>query len=208
MLGSKPTMIISTSGQQDLLRWRLPAETAGTLVCTWMILPMEAICWPPITPTVTKSPITMVMTKMEPMMMPVRRQRHDHVPQRLPATGTGCRSAASSRRAVDAHHRVEDGHDHEHGVEMHKGQRRPRSWRTAATPAVAPPGPSRPASGSPARCDPAAAPRRSCGSHWKSRTEWCTARTASVCIRRRSGYGRLKSTTTAKPSTSVISHRS
>ena len=40
--------------------------------CTWMILPTEAICCPPITPMVTKSPITMVMTKIEPMMMPVR----------------------------------------------------------------------------------------------------------------------------------------
>src|SRR3990167_4282702 len=37
-----------------------------------MILPTEAICCPPITPMVTKSPMTMVMTKMEPMMMPVR----------------------------------------------------------------------------------------------------------------------------------------
>ena len=37
-----------------------------------MILPTEAICWPPITPTVTKSPITMVMTKIEPIRMPVR----------------------------------------------------------------------------------------------------------------------------------------
>ncbi|MNT88759.1 hypothetical protein D3C72_2293710 [compost metagenome] len=37
-----------------------------------MILPMEAICWPPITPMVTKSPMTMVITKMDPMMMPVR----------------------------------------------------------------------------------------------------------------------------------------
>ena len=37
-----------------------------------MILPIDAICWPPITPIVTKSPITMVITKMEPMMMPVR----------------------------------------------------------------------------------------------------------------------------------------
>ena len=35
-----------------------------------MILPAEAICWPPITPTVTKSPITMVTTKIEPMTMP------------------------------------------------------------------------------------------------------------------------------------------
>ena len=37
-----------------------------------MILPTDAICCPPITPMVTKSPMTMVMTKMEPMMMPVR----------------------------------------------------------------------------------------------------------------------------------------
>ncbi|MDT4877333.1 hypothetical protein FQZ97_1128430 [compost metagenome] len=36
-----------------------------------MILPTEAICWPPMTPMVTKSPMTMVMTKIEPMMMPV-----------------------------------------------------------------------------------------------------------------------------------------
>ena len=33
-------------------------------------MPTEAICWPPITPTVTKSPITMVMTKIEPITMP------------------------------------------------------------------------------------------------------------------------------------------
>ena len=32
-----------------------------------MILPADAICCPPITPTVTKSPITMVTTKIEPM---------------------------------------------------------------------------------------------------------------------------------------------
>ena len=38
----------------------------------WVLitLPTEAICWPPITPTVTKSPITMVMTKIEPMTIP------------------------------------------------------------------------------------------------------------------------------------------
>ena len=39
-------------------------------ISTWMILPIEAICWPPITPMVTKSPITMVTTKIEPMAMP------------------------------------------------------------------------------------------------------------------------------------------
>ena len=39
-------------------------------MCVLMILPTEAICWPPITPTVTKSPMTMVMTKIEPMTMP------------------------------------------------------------------------------------------------------------------------------------------
>jgi hypothetical protein len=37
-----------------------------------MILPTEAICWPPITPMVTKSPMTMVTTKIEPIRMPVR----------------------------------------------------------------------------------------------------------------------------------------
>ena len=37
-----------------------------------MILPTEAICWPPITPTVTKSPITSASTKIEPMISPVR----------------------------------------------------------------------------------------------------------------------------------------
>ena len=35
-----------------------------------MILPAEAICSPPMVPTVTKSPITMVTTKMEPMTIP------------------------------------------------------------------------------------------------------------------------------------------
>ena len=39
-------------------------------ICVLIILPTEAICWPPITPTVTKSPITMVTTKIEPMTMP------------------------------------------------------------------------------------------------------------------------------------------
>lgn len=33
-------------------------------------LPAEAICWPPITPKVMKSPITIVTTKIEPMTMP------------------------------------------------------------------------------------------------------------------------------------------
>ena len=37
-----------------------------------MILPTEAICWPPMTPTVTKSPITRATTKIEPMISPVR----------------------------------------------------------------------------------------------------------------------------------------
>src|SRR3990167_5832705 len=49
------------------------------------------------------------------------RERHDHVPQRLPAT----RATVAGRldeAAVDAHHAVEDGHDHEHGVQVHKGQ--------------------------------------------------------------------------------------
>ncbi len=35
-----------------------------------MIFPAEAICSPPITPTVTKSPITIVITKIEPMTIP------------------------------------------------------------------------------------------------------------------------------------------
>jgi hypothetical protein len=63
----------------------------------------------------------MVMTKMEPMMMPVRRQRHHHVPQRLPARGAAV-VGRLDQAAVDAHHRVEDGHDHEHRVQVHEGQ--------------------------------------------------------------------------------------
>ena len=35
-----------------------------------MIFPADAICWPPITPIVTKSPITIVITKIEPMTIP------------------------------------------------------------------------------------------------------------------------------------------
>src|ERR1700709_815466 len=35
-----------------------------------MALPAEAICSPPITPKVMKSPMTMVTTKIEPMAMP------------------------------------------------------------------------------------------------------------------------------------------
>src|SRR5205814_9519355 len=67
----KPQMIISTTAS----RMTALAAARGNCryeVCTWMILPTEAICWPPMTPMVTKSPITMVMTKIEPMRMPVR----------------------------------------------------------------------------------------------------------------------------------------
>src|SRR5262245_7339682 len=39
-------------------------------ICVFIIFPTEAICWPPITPIVTKSPITIVSTKMEPMTIP------------------------------------------------------------------------------------------------------------------------------------------
>ncbi len=35
-----------------------------------MILPALAICWPPMTPKVTKSPMTIVTTKIDPITMP------------------------------------------------------------------------------------------------------------------------------------------
>ena len=87
-----------------------------------MILPAEAICWPPITPTVTKSPITMVTTKIEPMTMPGLRQRHDRRSTASASRWRRRRSAASIRRAVDAHHRVEDRHHHEEREEVDERQ--------------------------------------------------------------------------------------
>ncbi len=46
------------------------AGNCSALTRVSMILPAAAICWPPITPMVMKSPITMVMTKIEPITMP------------------------------------------------------------------------------------------------------------------------------------------
>ena len=66
-----PKMIIS------VVRIRITAFAAAAGNCrycisTLMILPTEAICCPPITPMVMKSPMTMVTTKIEPMMIPGR----------------------------------------------------------------------------------------------------------------------------------------
>jgi hypothetical protein len=49
------------------------------------------------------------------------RQRHDDVPQRLPGRGAAV-VGRFDQAAVNAHHRIEDRHDHEHGVEVHEGQ--------------------------------------------------------------------------------------
>ena len=86
-------------------------------ICVLIILPTEAICWPPITPTVTKSPMTMVSTKIEPMTMP-------GLVRGMTTLVSVCQPDAppSQKRAVDAHHRVEDRHDHEERVEVHERQ--------------------------------------------------------------------------------------
>ena len=43
------------------------------------------------------------------------------MPQRLPRTGAGV-ARGFEQGAINAHHRIEDRHDHEHGVEVHVGQ--------------------------------------------------------------------------------------
>ena len=86
-----------------------------------MILPAEAICWPPITPMVTKSPITMVTTKIEPMTMPGLASGNDDVDQRLPAGGAGI-IGGLDQPLVDADHRVEDRHHHEESKEVNQRQ--------------------------------------------------------------------------------------
>ena len=71
--------------------------------------------------TVTKSPMTMVTTKIEPMAMPGLHSGtmtfHSICQPLAPAS-----RAASISAAVDAHHRVEDRHHHEQRVEVHHGQ--------------------------------------------------------------------------------------
>ena len=49
------------------------------------------------------------------------RKRQNHIPNGLPFASptVACRF---NQAFVDAHHRVENGHNHEHGVEMDKGQ--------------------------------------------------------------------------------------
>ncbi len=67
--------------------------------------------------TVTKSPITMVTTKIEPMAMP-------GLHSGMMTWRSACQPAAPAstrrldQRAVDAHHRVEDRHHHEQRVEV------------------------------------------------------------------------------------------
>ena len=50
------TMIIRTTASKTTA-FAAASGNCRYEVCTWMILPMDAICWPPITPMVTKSPI-------------------------------------------------------------------------------------------------------------------------------------------------------
>jgi hypothetical protein len=112
----------------------------------------------------------MVMIKIEPMMMPVLRKRQNHIPNGLPFA---CPTVAGrfNQAFIDAHHRVENGHNHEHGVEMDKGQnhrkirkqkplngclRQTRLDQGLVDQAIAP-----------KKGDP-----RSFGSHWTSKREW------------------------------------
>ena len=71
---SRITALAAATGNRSALRQSLDD-----------LKPAEAICWLPITPIVTKSPMTIVTTKIEPMtMLPV--ERHDHRPlKRSPA---------------------------------------------------------------------------------------------------------------------------
>ena len=76
--------------------------------------------------------MTMVTTKIEPMTMPGfdsgTTTFHSVCQPEAPGVVGGL-----EQRAVDAAHRVEDGHDHEHRVEVHEGQHHRRRRRRAAT---------------------------------------------------------------------------
>src|ERR1700738_356068 len=83
-----------------------------------MTLPIDAICCPPMTPTVRKSPMTTVMTKIEPIVMPVF-DKGSTTSRTAPRAGV---ARGFDQRAVDAHHRIEDRYDHEHGIEVNERQ--------------------------------------------------------------------------------------
>ena len=86
----------------------------------YMASATEAL-WPPlIMLTTKKSPITSVMTKIEPSAIPVLRQRDDDLPDDAPAAAAAVERRLDDR-AVDAGHGVEDRHDHEQREQMHVG---------------------------------------------------------------------------------------
>ena len=104
---------------------RITALAAAGGYCTaaiWLYMASATdALWPPLIMfTTKKSPITSVITKIEPSAIPVSRQRDDDLPDDAPAA-----AAAVQRRlddgAVDAGHGVEDRHDHEQGEQMHVG---------------------------------------------------------------------------------------
>ena len=63
--------------------------------------------------------MTIVITKIEPITMPVFES--GNTTSRITCQPLAPRIARGfEQRAVDAHHRVEDRHDHEERVEMHE----------------------------------------------------------------------------------------